>query len=165
MTALRGSWPALFFIAPPLYAQLDTVLVTAERAPTALAAVSTAVTRISAERLARVPHATFADLLRLAPGLALVDFDGLGMDPQLMVRGFYGGGQAEYVVVLLDGRPLQLVHSGLVAWDALPPVGAIEAVEIARGSTSALYGDAAVGAVVNIITRSPGARSPPRWSR
>jgi outer membrane receptor protein involved in Fe transport len=157
---------------PPLLSQrdsggatvLDTVLVTAERVPTALGAVSAAVTRIGAAQLARLPNATFADLLRLAPGFALVDFDGLGHDPQLMVRGFYGGGEAEYVVVMLDGRPVGQLHTGLVAWDALPPANGVEAVEIVRGSSSALYGDAAVGAVINVITRPAGAPRPPRWS-
>jgi outer membrane receptor protein involved in Fe transport len=143
---------------------LDTVLVSAERVPMALGTGSVAVTRIGAAELARVPHATIADVLRLAPGFALVDFDGLGFDPQLMVRGFYGGGEAEYVIVLLDGKPLNQLHTGLVAWDALPPLGGVEAVEIARGSTSALYGDAAIGAVINIITRPAAGDGRARWS-
>jgi outer membrane receptor protein involved in Fe transport len=143
---------------------LDPVLITADRAPVTLATVSAAVTRIGAAELARVPHVTFADVLRLVPGFAVVNFDGLGADPQLMVRGFYGGGAAEYVVVLLDGKPVQQLHTGLVAWDALPPTSTIEAVEIVRGSTSALYGDAAIGAVINIITRSAAGQRPVRWS-
>jgi iron complex outermembrane recepter protein len=173
----EGSWRwtrccliASIAVSVPLSAQdttrtsrLDTIVVTAERAPATLGTVSTAVSRLDAAQLARLPRSTFADVLRLVPGFSLVDFDGLARDPQLMVRGFYGGGEAEYVVVLVDGKPVSQLATGLVSWDALPPPETIAAVEVVRGSASALYGDAALGAVINIITR-PDASSPLRWT-
>ena len=146
-------------LAPAAGAQLDStrslerVVISAERTLTALSSSSSAVTLISAQELARLPHATAADILRLVPGFSLVDFDGVGRDPQLMVRGFYGGGEAEYVVVLVDGKAVGGAHNGVIPWDMLPPIESIESVEVVRGSASALYGDAAVGAVINILTR------------
>jgi len=141
--------------------RLDPVVVTAERTPAGLVSSVAAVTRITAAELARLPRATLADVLRLAPGFALVDFDGLGFDPQVMVRGFYGGGEAEYVIVQIDGRPVNQVQSGVVAWDVLPPLVTVEAVEIVRGGAASLYGDAAIGGVINIISRAPeGSVSP-----
>jgi outer membrane receptor protein involved in Fe transport len=80
-----------------------------------------------------------------------VDNDGLGFDPQLMVRGFYGGGEADYVVVLIDGRPLNGLQAGLYDWDLIP-LSALESIEVVRGGASSLYGDAAVGGVINLIT-------------
>ena len=143
--------------------RLDPVVVTAERTPAGLVSSVAAVTRITAAELARLPRATLADVLRMAPGFAVVDFDGLGFDPQVMVRGFYGGGEAEYVVVQIDGRPVNQLQSGVVAWDVLPPLVAVEAVEIVRGGGASLYGDAAIGGVINVITRVPeGSVSP--WS-
>lgn len=150
-------------VPPSAAARQDTlgaVVVTAERGPVSLTSTSAAVTRISGERLRAMPAATLADVIRLAPGLALVDTDGLGRDPQLMARGFYGGGEAEYVVVTIDGQPVSRLESGLVAWDALPPLESIEAVEVLRGGASALYGDAAIGGVINVILRRPGMGSP-----
>lgn len=163
---LAGSSVAAAQSAPPATRgdTLAPVIVTAERTRTSLATASSAVTRLSASELARFPQATMADVLRLVPGFALVDFDGIGNDPQVMVRGFYGGGEAEYVVVLVDGKPAAQIHTGLVAWDALPPLAAIEAVEVVRGSGSALYGDAAVGGVINILTRRGARGAPARWS-
>jgi outer membrane receptor protein involved in Fe transport len=134
-------------------ARLGPIVTTAERAQTPVSSATSAVTRLSAAELARTPRATIADLLRLAPGVAVIDFDGLGFDPQLMVRGFYGGGDAEYVVVMVDGRQVNQVQSGVVAWDVLPPLASIEAIEVVRGSASPLYGDAAIGGVINVITR------------
>jgi len=146
--------------------RLEPIVVTAERAGAGLSSSIAAVTRVSGDELARFPQATLADILRLAPGFTLVDFDGLGFDPQVMVRGFYGGGEAEYVVVMVDGRPVNQVQTGVVAWDVLPPPASIEAVEIVRGGAGALYGDAAIGGVINVITRgiveAPG-RPVLRW--
>lgn len=135
---------------------LDSVRIVAERAPTSLGNITASVTRISGEQLVRMPMRTFADVLRLVPGFAVVDRDGLGHDAQPIVRGFYGGGEAEYVQLLIDGKPVSQVQNGVVAWDALPPAVSIEAVEIMRGNSSSLWGDAAIGAVINVITRKGG---------
>lgn len=141
---------------------LGAVVVVAERAPTAINQSTAAVTRLTAADLARLPNATLADVLRRVPGFAVVDFDGLGKDPQLMVRGFYGGGEAEYVVLMVDGRSINLVHNGTIAWETLPPLASIESIEIVRGSSSALHGDAAVAGVINIVTRRSSSAAA-RW--
>lgn len=143
--------------------ELDPVVVTAARSSTPLTSSIASVSLLTAPRLARVPQVTLAEALRQIPGFAVVGFDGLGYDPQIMVRGFYGGGEAEYVVVLVDGKPLNDVQSGLVAWDAIPLVG-IERVEVVRGGASALWGDAAIAGVINVITRRPASTGTARWS-
>ena len=142
---------------------LNAVVVTADRASGSIRSSVSAVTRVSGTELARVPRATLADVLRLAPGFAVVDFDGLGLDPQVMVRGFYGGGEAEYVVVLVNGKPVAHLQTGTVSWDALPPAASIEAVEIVRGGASSLYGDAAIAGVINVITRAASGAHDVRW--
>lgn len=131
---------------------LDPVVVTAERAGAALAASSAAVTRLDAAVLRRLPTQTVSAALELVPGVAVLHADALGDAPRLAVRGFYGGGETEYVTVLLDGVPLTGLAAGQVNWD-LVPLAALEAIEVVRGGASALYGDAAVGGVVNLITR------------
>jgi outer membrane cobalamin receptor len=147
--------PALFSSA--LMAQeptsLGTVVVVAERVATPMHQSTAAVTRLTSTDLERLPGATLADVLRRVPGFAVIDFDGSGRDPQLMARGFYGGGEAEYVLVIVDGRVINQVHNGTIAWETLPPPSAIESIEIVRGSASAVHGDAAVAGVVNIITK------------
>ncbi|HKS05376.1 MAG TPA: TonB-dependent receptor [Gemmatimonadaceae bacterium] len=145
-------------------ARLNPVVVTAERGSASISSSTAAVTRITADEIARTPHATLADLLRFAPGFTRIAFDGLGLDPQIMVRGFYGGGEAEYVVVLVDGRAVNHVHTGTVAWDVLPPIASIRSIEIVRGGSSAAWGDAAVGGVINVITRGGTSAAIPTWS-
>jgi len=139
---------------------LDPLVVTADRAETPLSASIGAVTRLEGADLAPTRFAGVGEALGAVPGFTLVDRDGSGLDPQPIVRGFYGGGEAEYVVVLLDGRPLNALQSGLMTWDLVAP-SSITAVEVVRGGSSSLYGDAAVAGVVNLITSDtdrPGAR-------
>ena len=140
---------------------LEEVVVTASRAETRLGASAAAVSRVGGAELDRLPMMTVADALRLVPGFTLVDFDGLGFDPQPMVRGFYGGGEAEYVVVMLNGTPLNDAESGLMAWDLIPSI-AVDRVEVVRGGASSLYGDAAIGGVINLIAEHDADRRG-RW--
>ena len=132
---------------------LGPVVIVAERAPTPMNLSTAAVTRLTSADLAQFPLATVADVLRRVPGFAVIDFDGSGRDPQLMVRGFYGGGEADYVLVLVDGRVVNQVQNGTITWETLPPLASIESIEIVRGSASAVHGDAAVAGVINIVTR------------
>ncbi len=90
-------------------------------------------------------------LLQQVPGFVMLQLDGIGYDVQPIVRGFYGGGEAEYVLLMVDGQPVNALETGLVNWDQIP-LAAIESVEILRGGASSLYGDAAIGGVINIVT-------------
>jgi outer membrane receptor protein involved in Fe transport len=135
---------------------LDAVVVTADRAPAPLATRTAAVSVLRGEDLRRLPVRSLGDALRMVPGFSVIDFEGGGEDPKLTVRGFYGAGEAEYVTVLVDGKPLNAPHTGVADWDLLP-LAAIQSVEVVRGGASSLYGDAAIGGVVNVITRmEPG---------
>ncbi|MDB4951150.1 MAG: hypothetical protein JWM27_3799 [Gemmatimonadetes bacterium] len=141
---------------------LTPMTVTAGRTRAPLATATAAVSVIGGAELRRAPVRTLADALHRVPGLAFLDLDGLGMNPVPTVRGFYGGGEAEYVVVLLDGKPVNALQSGVVPWELIP-VSAIERVEVVRGGASSLFGDAALGGVVNVVTRGEGAGRA-RWS-
>ena len=143
--------------------RLDPVVVTAERRSAPLPSTAAAVTRLSAADLRRLPVTTVAGALELVPGMVVLHSDALGDAPRLAIRGFYGGGETEYVTVLLDGVPLTGLATGQVNWD-LVPLAALDAIEIVRGGASAAYGDAAVGGVVNLITRRPpGQRTSESW--
>ena len=138
--------------------QLEPLVVTADRAPTPVATSTSAATVLEARDLSRRPVRTLAEAVQQAPGLAFVDFDGLGLDPQAMVRGFYGGGEADYLLLLLDGRPLTSLESGRIVWDLIP-LAAVDRIEIVRGGASAAWGDAALGGVINVITKRQGRRA------
>jgi outer membrane receptor protein involved in Fe transport len=133
---------------------LDAVVVTADRVAAPLATRTASVSVLRGDELRRLPVRSLGDALRMVPGFSVIDFDGGGADPKLTVRGFYGAGEAEYVTVLVDGKPLNAPHTGVADWD-LVPLAAVQSVEVLRGGASSLYGDAAIGGVVNVITRMP----------
>lgn len=71
------------------------------------------------------------------------------------------GMPSDYTLVLIDGR--RQINVGNVTPNGfdetsnsfMPPVAAIERIEVIRGPMSTLYGSDAMGGVVNIITRKP----------
>ncbi len=153
----------LFFATPDFaYAQavrvdttkvydLESVVVTADRSRSVLSASTASVSVLQTRELQRLPALGIKDALQSTPGFAFLNIDGLGYNPQATVRGFYGGGETEYVVVLLDGKPLNQAEQGLVDWN-LVPLSRVKTVEVLRGGASALYGDAAIGSVINLVT-------------
>jgi outer membrane receptor protein involved in Fe transport len=158
--------------APPIMAQnpplpdsaehhLPNVVVTADRVPGNLGTQTAVVTRVSSDELLRQPVQRLTDGLRSVPGLIVLNAGAMGEQPRLIIRGFYGGGETDYAAVLMDGVPLTNLAAGLANWDVIP-ITAIRAIEVVRGSSSALYGDAAVGGVINILTNADIA-SPARW--
>ena len=132
--------------------ELESIVVTADRAERTLARTAAAVSVVRRGAFDALPVATLTDALSLTPGLVFFNRDGLGNDPIASVRGFYGGGEVSYLLVLVDGMPQNDVETGLVNWNALT-MEHVENIEILRGGASSLYGDAALGGVINLITR------------
>ena len=136
----------------PLY-KMDEVVVTADRFENRAFRTTSSVSVMRSDEMLSLPLTALSDVLQVLPGFLVVDRDGLGHDPIVTTRGFYGGGEAEYLLVLLDGKPINDLESGLVNWNLIP-MQEIESVEVVRGASSALYGDAALGGVINIRTSS-----------
>ncbi len=130
---------------------MDEVVITANRYENKLLNSGTAVNLIKQEGIQRLPVQSFSGLLNYLPGIYAGSGDGMGLNPQVSIRGFYGGGEAEYLQVLVDGVPMNDLETGLVSWNLIP-LEDIQQVELLRGGSSALYGDAAMGGVMNIRT-------------
>ena len=140
--------------------QLDATVVVAHRVATDLRASTAAVSVITRADLDRTQARTLLDALRFIPGLRFTSLDGSGSLPVASARGFFGGGENEYVLLLIDGIPVNTTRTTLAEWLSIP-VAAIERIEVFRGSGSVLYGDAAIGGVINVITRAPTTNGSP----
>jgi len=133
--------------------KLDTIVVTGDRAELPLKEMTKPVSIISRAEIKQLPARNLVDVLNFVPGLSFVDQDGDGLLPMPIVRGFFGGGEAEYVLLIIDGVPVNDLRNGLVNWNAVA-LSDIERIEVSRGGGSAAYGDLALGAVVNIETKT-----------
>jgi len=69
---------------------------------------------------------------------------------QLRMNGLQGG----YSQILINGRPTFSALMSLYGLEQLP-VNLIDRIEIVKGSGSSLYGSAAIGGTVNVITKLP----------
>jgi outer membrane receptor protein involved in Fe transport len=138
--------------SPPPQAVREEVVVTAERSPGPRETVPAAVSVLTREAIERLPAENLGELLRFLPGFHVHYAAAVGGAPIVSSRGFFGGGEAEYVQLLVDGVPVSDVESGLADWRRLR-VADIERVEALRGPASALYGDTALGGLIHVFTR------------
>ncbi len=108
---------------------------------------------ISAEELKKRSYTDITDALKNVAGVQIA---GGGVEQSIMIRGM----TSAYTLFLIDGRPAQgndaFSQRGSQAGtpiNFLPPIEAIERIEVIRGPASALYGSDAMGGVINIITK------------
>jgi len=130
----------IYVIAPPIHD--DSPEVTAE--PTAFAQ------SIDMDRYGN-RFTTTEQVLAQAAGANVRSMGGLGSYASISMR----GASAQQCLVLVDGRRLNTPSGGGVDISKIP-VAAISLIDIIRGSDAALYGEAAMGGIVNIITKDPG---------
>jgi iron complex outermembrane receptor protein len=120
---------------------------------------STAV--ITADDIAHSPAQTIQEIIAQTPGVQLTSFYGgvNGVGTTVDIRGF-GAFATANTLVLINGRRLNDIDMQGVDLSTIPR-DSIERIEITRGNSGAvLYGDNAVGGVVNIVTKT-GTGGPP----
>ncbi len=131
---------------------LPQLYVTSSRLGDGIAGASTTV--ITADDIARSPAQNLPEILARQPGIQVQTlFGGVnGARTVVDLRGF-GATATSNTLFLIDGR--RLMDLDLVGVDlAAIPRESIERIEITRGNSGAvLYGDGAVGGVINIVTR------------
>lgn len=133
---------------------LDTIVVTtAGGYEQNIADAAATISVITAEELAKKSYSNVTDALKNVPGVFV---QGGGSNQSVSIRGM----GAAYTLYLVDGKPLndggQLTTNGGISGASvnfLPPMEAIERIEVIRGAASSLYGSDAMGGVINIITK------------
>jgi iron complex outermembrane receptor protein len=132
---------------------------TAVRQFNGIVGASTAV--ITAEDIARSPAQTVQEIIAQTPGVQLTSLYGgvNGVGTSVDVRGF-GAFATSNTLLLINGRRVNDVDIQGVDFSAIPR-DSIERIEITRGNSGAvLYGDNAIGGVINIVLKN-GVGGPP----
>jgi vitamin B12 transporter len=143
---------ALALSSLPAAAQdaLPETIVTATRIVTPAERVPAAVTVLTRRDIEERGYATLADALSAVPGMRLVQGGGAGQPASAFLRGT----NSRHVLVLLDGVPVNDPSDSNGAFNfGNELLGDIERIEVVRGPASSLYGSAAIGGVVNLVTR------------
>jgi len=130
--------------------ELDTVVVTATRIAQHNYKIAGNVTVITREEIESSNAQSIPDVLKEALGIHVYDKN-TAKTAVLDLRGF-GDSATSNVLVLVNDRKINAVD--ISGSDLIQvPIEAVERIEIVRGAGSVLYGDNAVGGVVNIITK------------
>ncbi len=132
---------------------LNPVVTTATRDQRELRKLPVSISVVDSNTIGRTSTVSLGDVLRTVPGVIAGNLYG-GDDVRLSIRGSgaRGGFGVRGVGLLLDGVPIT-EPDGQTRLDQLD-LGAASSIEIVRGPGSAMYGGAASGGVMNIITRS-----------
>jgi outer membrane receptor for ferrienterochelin and colicins len=150
---------ALFLAASSASAQdanageskLKEVVVTASGFEQEIADAPASISVITREELDKKPFRDLTDALRDIEGVTIT---GATNEKDIFIRGLPGA----YTLILVDGkrqstRDTRTNGNSGFEQSFIPPLEAIERIEVVRGPMSSLYGSDAMGGVVNIITR------------
>ena len=116
---------------------------------------------ITAEEITQSPAQSVQEIIAQTPGVQLTSLYGgiNGVKTSVDLRGF-GAFATSNTLVLINGRRLNDVDMAGVDFSTIPR-NSIERIEITRGNSGAvLYGDNAVGGVINIVLKN-GVGGPP----
>ena len=137
----------------------ETVTVTASRMEQRLRDVPASVNVITQEDIRYSPAVVADDVLRQIPTFSLFRrTSSLASHPTaqgVSLRGIGPSGVSR-TLVLLDGVPFNDPFGGWVYWTRVP-LDAADRIEVVDSSSSSLYGNYAMGGVINIVTL-PAAR-------
>ncbi len=138
--------------------KLQPIVITPSRHEEMEADVGKSVTVIDEDRIKKSGARTIPELLKGEVGIDVRNYLGNAKSAQVDIRGF-GETAGSNTLVLIDGRRVNQIDQSGVDW-AQVNVDSIKSIEIVRGSQTVLYGDNAVGGVINIITKDGEGKKP-----
>lgn len=148
---MSASLISLAFASPVLATEtinLNNIVVTASRTPQIRESVIADVSVIDAEEIQRAGQSTLVELLAVQSGIEISSSGGAGTASGIFIRGT----NSSHVVVLIDGIRVDSATLGATAFENLP-LAQIDKIEILRGPATSLYGQDAIGGVIQIFTK------------
>lgn len=132
---------------------LDAIVVTASGTTQELRDAPASISVVNQAQLRSHPSNRLENALQDIPGVNVSGSNANRTD--ISIRGL----PADYTLIMVDGRRQNTRESrpngnGGFEGGFIPPVSAIERIEVVRGPMSSLYGSDAMGGVVNIITKN-----------
>ena len=134
-----------------IYAELelkDIKVTTPLRKNTSLKNTTTDTTVILEDEIEQSESSTLTELLQRQPGIEISNLGGPGKVSSINIRGT----SSTHSIVLIDGIRIGASTSGLAAIENIP-LNQVERIEIIRGPASSLYGQDAIGGVIQIFTK------------
>lgn len=142
----------LMVFMEPDSVEMASVVITAYRSRKAAEDIPQRVDRIDRQTIEDYPATNTDNLLKMIPGINVNRSWGIfSRNASVTMRGMPGSSRN---LILLDGIPLNKTAGGTVNWHLVTPEE-IDRIEVVKGPGSTLYGNNAMGGVINIMTRQP----------
>ena len=145
----------------PAYSEAETtateipaVVVSAARTEQSTLTTPASIKVISRQQIDDSGASHVVEVLRGQGGVQIKDLYGDGSRATVDMRGF-GDSASSNTLILIDGRRLNNPDIGSPDLNSIA-LDDVERIELVQGSAGVLFGDQAVGGVINIITRKPG---------
>ena len=140
---------------------LETVTVTPARGEQRVADVPASVSILKSDDIKQSPAVVADDVLRQVPTFSLFRrTSSLSSHPTsqgVSLRGLGPSGVSR-TLVLVDGTPFNDPFGGWVYWTRVP-LESVDRIEVVDGTSSSLYGNYAMGGVINIMSSRPARRT------
>ena len=137
----------------------EEVVVTATNSSMSVSRVPANVSILTQEDIRSSPSQTVDGLLRQVPGFNLLrhsDSVATSRTTQTVSLRGLGGSAASRTLVMMNGVPLHNPYTSEVYWARIPKYR-IDRIEVVHGGGSPLWGNLAMGGVINILTEQPRA--------
>lgn len=138
-------------------AQLNEVIVTAEKTQESLLDVPMSLSAVTGTELTRSHSFRFEDYVGQIPGVSMVDYGGLGS--QIVIRGITSGSIPinSAVATYIDETPFTSEGPFAGSYIMTPDLDTfdMQRIEVLRGPQGTLYGANSLGGVVRYITAAP----------
>ena len=140
---------------------LETVTVTPARSEQRLGDIPASVSVMRSDEIRQSPAVVADDVLRQIPTFSLFRrTSSLSSHPTaqgVSLRGIGPSGVSR-TLVLVDGTPFNDPFGGWVYWTRVP-LESVDRIEVVDGSSSSLYGNYAMGGVINIVSNRAARRT------
>ncbi|NOU36048.1 MAG: TonB-dependent receptor [Kiritimatiellaceae bacterium] len=130
----------------------ERIVITATRSASDVRNVPGNPSVVTAQDIADGHYTSVPEALEKKAGIFFRNYADNPSQAAVDIRGFGGDNPHGKVLVLVNGRKLNRPDMAVINWAQIP-MQAVERIEVVRGPNSVLYGDHAVGGVINIITR------------
>ena len=127
---------------------LDEMEVSAESAPDVFAPIGRTITQVQKIEIERAPVQNIVDLLDFIPNVDLRQRGPLGAQADLSIR----GSTFDQTLILLNGINVTDPQTGHYSLNLPVDLETVERIEILEGPAARIFGNNALGGVVNFIT-------------
>jgi len=149
VVSIKNRLPLIVLLEPDSIL-IASIVVTATRTQNLLQDIPQRVNLLSETQIREYPATNADNLLKMIPGVVVNRSWGIfSRNSSVTMRGMPGSARS---LILLDGVPLNKTAGGTVNWHLINPEE-IERIEVVKGPGSALYGNNAMGGVINLISR------------